>query len=92
MAVYIVTYDLINEVDSTSYQQLLQLIKSEGVWARLGGSSYLVESDLSPVELRNKYKSALDKDDKLYVGQVVAPAAWYGLPDEVASWIKEKLQ
>lgn len=91
MSVYIVTYDLINESDSTSYQQLLQLIKSEGIWAKLGGSSYLIESDSSPVELRDKFKEALDKDDKLYVGQVIAPAAWYGLPDEVTKWIKEKL-
>ena len=91
MAVYIVTYDLRQESDASNYQQLIELIKSEGTWARLGGSSYLVQSECSPVELRDKYKKALDSNDLLYVGEVTAPAAWYGYPDEVTNWIKEKL-
>lgn len=91
MATYIVTYDLRNEESSNSYQKLLELIKEEGVWARLGGSSYLVESESTPVELRDKYRSALDKDDKLYVGEVTAPAAWIGYPSEVTNWIKTKM-
>ena len=92
MATYIVTYDLRNEESSASYQKLLELIKEGGIWARLGGSSYLIESDFSPVELRDKYRNALDKDDKLYVGEVTAPAAWIGYNNEVTDWIKDKLK
>ena len=67
MAIYIVTYDLRNESTSDSYTRLISLIKEEGVWACLGGSSYLVDSELTPVALRDKYKQALDHDDKLFV-------------------------
>ena len=91
MAVYIVTYDLRNESTSDSYSKLISLIKEEGVWACLGGSTYLVESDLSPVTLRDKYKQALDSDDKLFVGVVTAPAAWIGYSKQVSDWIKEKM-
>ena len=91
MAVYIVTYDLRAEADSQSYQRLIDLIKEEGVWACLGGSSYLIDSELSAVQLRDKFKIALDKDDMLYVGRVSAPAAWTGYSKEVAEWIKAKL-
>lgn len=91
MAVYIVTYDLCNESTSDSYIKLISLIKEEGVWACLGGSSYLVESELSPVELRDKYKQTLDKDDKLFVGVVSAPAAWVGYSKQITDWIKLKL-
>lgn len=91
MAVYIVTYDLRNESTSDSYSKLISLIKEEGVWACLGGSTYLVESDLSPVALRDKYKQALDSDDKLFVGVVTAPAAWIGYSKQVSDWIKEKM-
>ena len=92
MATYIVTYDLRKEESSASYQKLLELIKEGGVWARLGGSSYLIESNCSPVDLRDKYRIAIDKDDKLYVGEVTAPAAWIGYTNDVTDWIKDKLK
>lgn len=91
MAVYIVTYDLSVEADSQSYQQLIKLIKEDGSWACLGGSSYLIESERTAVELRDRFKSVLDKDDMLYVGVVNAPAAWFGYSKEVTEWIKSKL-
>lgn len=92
MAVFIVTYDLRNNAEGQSYQQLIKLIKEEGSWACLGGSSYLIESNRSTVELRDKFKAVLDEDDMLYVGAVNAPAAWYGYSKEVSDWIKSKLQ
>ena len=91
MAIYIVTYDLRNESTSDSYARLISLIKEEGVWACLGGSSYLVESELTPVALRDKYKQAINHDDKLFVGVVSAPAAWVGYSSQVSEWIKGKL-
>lgn len=90
MAVYIVTYDLDKESTSESYTRLISLIKEEGVWACLGGSSYLVESELKAVELRDKFKQVLDGNDKLFVGVVSAPAAWIGYSKQVSDWIKEK--
>lgn len=91
MAVYIVTYDLDKGSTSEDYSRLVSLIKEEGVWACLGGSSYLVESEHTAVELRNKFKDVLDNNDKLYVGVVSAPAAWVGYSKQVSDWIKEKL-
>lgn len=87
--IYIVTYDLM-EPDQ-KYDKLLDLIKAEPAWARLGGSSYLVDSDETAVALRDKFKLALDSNDKLYVGVAKAPAAWTGMPDSVTKWIKDHL-
>lgn len=87
--VYIVTYDL--SKPGQNYERLVNLIKQESNWARLGGSSYLVTSRSSAVELRDKYKEALDANDKLYVGVASAPAAWTGYSNEVSEWIKEIL-
>lgn len=92
MAVYLVTYDLNNELLSSRYERLLELIKEEGSWACLGGSSYLVESEKTAVELRNRYSSILTATDMLYVGVVTAPAAWHGYSKEVSDWILKKLQ
>lgn len=91
MSVYIVTYDLKNELSSQKYEKLIELIKEEGVWARLGGSAYLIVSNCTPVELRDKFVRVLDSNDVLYVGEVSAPAAWSGYSKEVSDWIKSKL-
>lgn len=88
--VYIVSYDLVEP--GQQYKDLINLIKQEKAWARLGGSAYLVESTLSAVELRDRYKGVLDGNDKLYVGQATTPAAWYGLSDQVSEWIKNNLK
>lgn len=87
--IYIVTYDL--SQPGQNYDKLLNLIKAEMDWARLGGSSYLVESNSTAVALRDKYKAALDSNDQLYVGAVSSPAAWTGMPNDVTEWIKKKL-
>ena len=91
MAIYIVTYDLRKEATPEDYQKLINLIKEGRSWACLGGSSYLIESESSARELRDKYKDVLDDNDMLYVGAVSAPAAWYGYSDEVSKWILRKL-
>ena len=90
--IYIVTYDLCKEESSLGYQRLIELIKGEVDWACLGGSSYLIESYETAVQLRDKYVAVLDKDDKLYVGEVSAPAAWFGYSEDVSNWILDKLE
>ena len=89
--VYIVTYDLKGETTSERYNQLIELIKEEGVWACLGGSSYLIESMHTAVELRDKYNRVLNRDDMLFVSVVSAPAAWRGYSQQVTDWIKQKM-
>lgn len=91
MAIYIVTYDLHKDATPTDYERLLNLIKEEGCWACLGGSSYLVESEQSAINLRDHYSTVLSAEDMLYVGLVKAPAAWHGYSQEVSNWIKQKL-
>ncbi len=91
MAVYIVTYDLKKDSGSEKYADLINLIKEGGVWACLGGSSYLIESEETPVQLRNKYSRVLDKEDMLFVSVVSAPAAWRGYSQQVTDWIKQKM-
>lgn len=75
-----------------NYEKLLKLIKAYPYWARLGGSSYLILSDNTPVQIRDYLRSALDANDRLYVGKIVAPAAWWNLPNDVSEWILQKVK
>jgi hypothetical protein len=83
--VLIVSYDLVNP--GQNYERLLKLIKSYSSWARLGGSAYLIYTNLSPVQVRDNLRQALDPNDKIYVGVAPVPSAWSGMPDDVTNWI-----
>ncbi len=87
--VFIVTYDLMTP--GQNYEALLKEIKVYELWAKLGGSSYLIKTDSTAVAIRDKLGAVLDNGDKLYVGIVTSPAAWQGLSDEVSKWIQEHL-
>lgn len=85
--VLIISYDLVNP--GQNYESLLKLIKAYPGWARLGGSAYLISTSSTPVQVRDHLTQALDQNDKLFVGTLVAPSAWRGLPEEVSKWIHE---
>lgn len=87
---YIVYYDLTSA--GTNYERVLERIKANPGWARLGGSAYVVISDRSAVEIRDEIHSAMNEKDKLYVGVISAPAAWAGMTDEVSEWLKKNLK
>lgn len=83
--VLIITYDLTKP--GRNYERLIAKIKAYNSWARLGGSSYLIYTNSSTAQVRDDLKTALDPNDKLYVGVSPAPSSWFGLPDNVAKWI-----
>ena len=83
--VLIVSYDLVNP--GQNYGPLIQAIKASDSWARLGGSAYLIATNDEPKIVRDRLNLHLDQNDKLYVGTAPAPAAWFGLPEDVSNWI-----
>jgi hypothetical protein len=87
MKILIVTYDLLNP--GQNYEKLIQKIKSYPAWARLGGSSYLIATDATVIQVRDNLGTVLDRNDKLFVGTCPVPSAWHGLPEDVAKWILE---
>lgn len=90
MAAYMVSYDLITP--GKNYEKVIEKIKQSKNWARLGGSAYIVISDLSPAEVRASISAVMDANDKLFVGAIGAPAAWTGMTDEVSEWLKKNLK
>lgn len=88
--VIIITYDLMTP--GKNYEALLQRIKGNNAWAKLGGSSYLIITENSPTQIRDHLKSVLDVNDKLFVSVINTPAAWTGLSEQVANWIRNNLK
>ena len=87
---YIVSYDL--SIPGQNYEELLGRIKSYPLWARLGGSSYIIITEKDATSIRDYLGQLINYNDKLFVGTLVAPAAWKGLPEEVSTWIINNLK
>lgn len=87
---YIVSYDLSNP--GQRYEDLLQRIKAYPKWARLGGSAYIIVTSQDPVQIRDNLKINFDFNDKLFIGSISPPAAWYNLGDEVSQWLNSNLR
>lgn len=87
---YIISYDL--SEPGQNYEKLLKKIKAYSAWARLGGSAYVILTEEDHVSIRNNLIKALDNNDKIFVGTLSAPAAWYGLGEEVSSWLRDKVK
>lgn len=86
---YIISYDL-NKAGQ-NYENVLKEIKSHGPWARLGGSAYIIITSKSAAAIRDGIMAVMDSNDQLFVGVIKAPAAWFGLSEEVSDWLKKNL-
>lgn len=86
---YIISYDL--SEPGQNYEDVLDVIQSYPAWARLGGSTYVVLTSDSTVSIRDGLMEIMDSNDQLFVGAIHAPAAWFGLGDEVSDWLKKNL-
>ncbi len=86
----LITYDL--SEPERNYEGLLKKIKSYGTWARITESSYAIVTTKDTETVRDELLKLLDDNDKIYVGLLSAPAAWYGLPDSVSNWLQKYLK
>lgn len=87
--IYIVSYDL--RPPTQRYEELVARIKSYSRWAYICESTYLIRTDETAAQVRDALGRYIDGNDKLFVGNIAASAAWKGLPNEVSDWIKNNI-
>lgn len=84
-----ITYDLMSQ--GQSYDAVIAKIKELGNWAKINQSVWYVNSNYSATQAKDHIRVAMDGNDKLYVvDSVNNAAAWYGISDEVATFIFDK--
>jgi hypothetical protein len=87
---FIITFDLKNP--GLNQGKLVTAIQSSKTWARLGDNSFIILSDKNSSQIRDVLLDSLYQGDKIYVGLLNNSAAWYGLGEEVATWIRNNLK
>jgi hypothetical protein len=64
MAIYVVGYDIHPKAGET-YDELIKAIKSIGSWWHCLDSTWLVKSDLSATDVRDRLWNHMKADDRL---------------------------
>lgn len=88
MSSFLISYDLCEP--GQNYEKLIDAIKDYGTYAKINKSSWIVTSDISSIDIRNKLKSCLDSNDKLFVAKLTGQAAWTKC-DCSDQWLKSHL-
>lgn len=90
MTTFMIGYDL-NKAGK-NYADLIAEIKEigNGWWHHLD-STWLVVTDLSAVEIRDRLRPHLDSDDELLVAKISAPGAWAGFKESGSQWLLTNL-
>lgn len=90
MRTLLVGYDLNHP--GQNYIALIQELESCGAWWHHLDSTWLVRTELAPVELRDKLKALIDHNDELLVIDVTGRgAAWTGFSERGGNWIRDHL-
>lgn len=83
-----ISYDL--NSPGQNYDSVIDEIKKLGRWAKVQKSLWYVNSNLSAYQARDQVWAKMDRNDSLIVVDAKNNmAAWYGLSDEVGSYISD---
>ena len=88
MSSKIISYDLC--APGRNYDELYKAIKAYGTWAHITESTWFVKTESSCVEVRDELLSHLDKNDRIFVGELTGVAAWNNVLCK-SSYLKDNL-
>ena len=89
MPSYIVSYD--PQAPGKDYDDLIDYLKSHEKWWHHLGSTWVVVTSLSAVQLRDGIRQHTDANDKVLVVQSSGIGAWRGFTDKGSQWLKDHL-
>ena len=88
MSSKIISYDLC--APGRNYDARYKAIKAYGTWAHITESTWFVKTESSCVEVANNLLAHLDKNDRLFVGELTGSAAWNNTLCD-SSYLKQNL-
>lgn len=77
MKTYVITYDLIREIDSSGYKTLAEAIKQIGDWCRPTESTWVVRSALTADQIYKAIRPKMDSNDQVFICELTR-GNWQG--------------
>lgn len=88
--IYCISYDLITP--GRNYEELYQAIKSFSVWWHQTESVWFVKSSNDAATIRDYLMKSVDKNDKLFVIQVVKNWGGKGFAKNEYKWLRDNFE
>lgn len=90
MAVYSITYDLI---DQKNYAKVIKAIHNiSGTYTKITKSQWIVESTANSVQIRNYLNNYIDHDDKVFVCKIDKNDwAAKNIETQITEWMQSRL-
>jgi hypothetical protein len=89
MTVYTISYDLSSP--GHDYSILVEHIKGLGAWWHYLDSTWIVDTEMSAAEIRDRLSRYIDANDELLVAKLAGEAAWTGFDKKSSDWLKSNL-
>lgn len=90
MASYMIGYDL--NRPGQDYKDLIEEIKKVGSdWWHCLDSTWIVKTDKTATQIRDRLKPHIDRNDELLVAKLTGEAAWTGFDDDCSNWLLKNL-
>jgi hypothetical protein len=86
--VYAISFTLSGE--QAEYQNFVNTIQTLGPWAHRLVNNYVVETSLTPVQVRDILKPHLKPGDRLFVAEMIQNWAASGIPEDFGNWLKRR--
>ena len=87
----LIAYD-VHSQQTSGYSDLAEAIQSLGAWWHHLETVWIVRSDKTPSEIRDKLATRIGADDQLLVVDITGiPAEWAGINDAGSAWLKGHL-
>lgn len=88
---YLIGYDLNRPRGKDAYPDLIEAIKGLDNWWHHLDSTWVVKSNLTAVQIRDRLTPHVDSGDELLVVTLTGEAAWLGFNITGSSWLKDNL-
>jgi len=83
---YVIVFKLKNPI--LNQQKLITGIHSAQLWAKIDENTFIISTVLTAEQIRDALLKLMYQGDKIYIGLLGNTAAWYGLEQKVADWIR----
>lgn len=91
MAIVLISYD-IHPRGSETHEKVATAIRTLGAWWHHLETTWIIECDRTPDEIRDALKVHIGSADQLLIVRVPRCAAsWFGISDSGCRWLEEHL-
>lgn len=83
---YVIIFDLKNPI--LNHANFIAGIHSSQHWVKVNENIFVISSTMTAAQIRDALLKLMYQGDKIYVSLLGNSAAWFGISEEIATWLR----